>query len=281
MSIRKLPQAEIAARPGAGSGTTPKALERWNPDLRAAAEDDAASISILEVIGEDWWSGEGVTAKRIAGALRAVGQREVVVNINSPGGDFFEGLAIYEMLRQHPAKVTVNILGLAASAASVIAMAGDEVLIARSGFLMIHNVWVVAAGDRNALRDVAEWLAPFDQAAVDIYAARTGADAGDLAAMLDRETWIGGSAAVEQGFADGLLEPAAIDGSAKAEGPARGVVARHRVDSLLAKAGVSRSERRELLAALKGGMPGAAPTGTPSAAVVAEVESLLNRVRLI
>lgn len=282
MTKRSLPQADVSARPGAAAGPLPKALEKWNPDLRAAADGEGeATISILDVIGEDWWSGEGVTAKRIAAALRAVGQRDVTVSLNSPGGDYFEGLAIYELLRQHPAKVTVKVLGLAASAASVIAMAGDEVLIARSGFLMIHNTWVLAAGDRNALREVADWLEPFDEAAVGIYEARTGLKSRDIAAMMDKETWIGGAAAVDQGFADGLLEPAAIDGSARAESPGRSVVARHRIDSLLAKAGVSRTERRELLAAMKGGMPGAAPTGTQDAAVVAEVQSLLNRIRLI
>ncbi|MBN0106041.1 Clp protease ClpP, partial [Pseudomonas aeruginosa] len=92
-----------------------------------------------EPIGYDWWTGEGVTAKRIAGALRAIGgDVDVTVNINSPGGDVFEGLAIYNLLREHKGKVTVRVLGLAASAASFIAMAADEVKIARAGFLMIH-----------------------------------------------------------------------------------------------------------------------------------------------
>lgn len=282
MSKRDLPRADISARPGAESGIPVKALERWNPDVRAAGETpETPTISILDVIGEDWWTGEGVTAKRIAGALRAIGGKDVTVLINSPGGDYFEGLAIYELLRQHPARVTVKVLGIAASAASVIAMAGDEVQIARSGFLMIHNTWVLAAGDRNALREVADWLEPFDAAAVDIYASRTGLKADVLATMLDKETWIGGAAAVDHGFADSLMEAAAIDGAAKAAVDGKGVVARHRVDALLAKAGVSRTERRGLLAALTGGKPGAAPPGMQDAAVVAEVESLLNRIKAL
>ncbi|TKA83994.1 Clp protease ClpP, partial [Sulfitobacter sp. 15WGC] len=80
-----------------------------------------------EIGGGDY--GDGVTSKRIAGALRSIGERDVRVDINSPGGDFFEGVAIYNMLREHKAKVTVNVLGLAASAASVIAMAGDEIKV--------------------------------------------------------------------------------------------------------------------------------------------------------
>lgn len=282
MTIRNLPKAEVSARPGAYPGISPKALDRWNPDVRAAASEvEPATISILDVIGEDWWTGEGVTAKRIGAALRAIGKRDVVVTVNSPGGDYFEGLAIYEMLRQHEARVTIRILGLAASAASVIAMAGDEVQIARSGFLMIHNTWVMAAGDRNALREVADWLEPFDTAAVDIYAARSGLDGVELAKMLDKETWISGREAVDLGLADGILEPAQIDGTAKADGSAAALRAERKFDILAAKAGMKRKEGRELLAALKGGTPGAASTGMQDAAVIAEVKGLLNRVKAI
>ena len=278
MGKRNLPVADVQSRPGAASGVSPKALDRWAPDLRAAA-DDGASISILDVIGEDWWTGEGTTTKRIGAALRAVGDKPVTVNLNSPGGDFFEGVAIYEQFRQHPAKVTINVLGLAASAASVIAMAADELRIARGGFLMIHNAWVMAAGDRNALSEVADWLAPFDAAMADIYATRTGMKQADIAAMLDRETWIAGKDAVDQGFADALMEPAEIEhGDAKARAQ---VAASHKMDILLAKAGVTRSERREMIAALKGGTPGAALTGMQDAAVASGLQSLLSQMRAI
>ncbi len=281
MSKRKLPAAEIAARPGLRTEIQPAALSRWNPDVRAAGSEDADNtISILDVIGSDWF-GEGVTAKRIAAALRVIGERDVVVNLNSPGGDYFEGLAIYNMLREHKGEVTVKILGLAASAASVIAMAGDQVQIARAGFLMIHNTWVVAMGDKNGLREVADWLEPFDSAAADIYAARTGLEAKEIARMLDRETWIPGSQAVDDGFADELLPSDAVASGANNSAGEKPIVAAHKIDTLLARAGVARSERRELLAALKGGTPGAAPAGMSSAAVVAEVERLLQSFRSI
>lgn len=282
MSNRNLPTATVAARPGFRTEVLPSALNRWNPDVRAAAssEEDGA-IQILDVIGADWY-GEGITSRRIKAQLDAAGERDVTVAINSPGGDYFEGLSIYNMLRDHPAKVTVKILGLAASAASVIAMAGDEIRIARAGFLMIHNTWVVAMGDQHKFRDVADWLAPFDAAAVDIYSARSGVAPDKIAKMLDRETWIGGASAVDQGFADGLLSADEIDSGARASaGGQRPLVAAHKIDTLLAKAGVSRSERRELLAALKGGMPGAAATGMQDAAVIAEVSSLLDEIRKI
>src|SRR5690606_15536984 len=124
--------------------TTDGALSRWNPGVRAAAEDSETSITIYDVIGEDYWTGGGVTVSRIDGALRKIGNRDVTVFINSPGGDVFEGIAIYNRLREPPANVTVKIMGLAASAASIIAMAGDRIEIGTASFLMVHNAWVVA-----------------------------------------------------------------------------------------------------------------------------------------
>ena len=281
MSKRDLPSATVSTRPGLRTELSPMALDRWNPDVSAAAKDEENNtISILDAIGSDWF-GEGVTAKRIAAALRSIGKKDVVVSINSPGGDYFEGLAIYNLLREHPAKVTVKVVGIAASAASVIAMAGDEIQIARAGFMMIHNTWVVAVGDRHSLRDVADWLEPFDETAIDIYAARTGLEPKAIGKMLDKETWIGGKEAVDQGFADEFLPNDEIDAKAKSSAEGRTVAASHKLDTLLARAGVKRSERRELLASLKGGTPGAAPTGMSGAAVVGEVESLLQSLKSI
>lgn len=280
MSMRDLPAAVVGVKPGVRSDITGTAINRWNAELRAAAENEPEpTISVLDVIGQDWW-GEGVTAKRISGALRAIGQKDVTVNINSPGGDFFEGLAIYNVLREHPAKVTVKILGLAASAASVIAMAGDEIQIARAGFLMIHNTWVVAAGDRHAFREVADWLEPFDAASVDIYAARTGIEGKKIGQMLDRETWIGGQKAVDQGFADALLSADEV-GTGASQSSGSDVRAEKKFDLLAAKAGLSRNAARDLLAEIKGGKPGAAPSGLPEAAVLSEVQTLLSQIRAI
>lgn len=282
MSKRELPAAPVSARAGLRSEILPSALSKWNPDVRSAKTDEGeeATISILDPIGADWF-GDGVTAKRVSAALRAIGKKDVTVTINSPGGDYFEGLAIYNLLRDHPAKVTVKIVGIAASAASVIAMAGDEILIGRAGFLMIHNTWVIAAGDRNALRDIADWLAPFDEMAVDIYAARTGLEPKDLAKMLDRETWIGGAQAVDEGFADDLLAVDQIDTKAKNSTEGKAVSAMRKLESYLALANVPRSERKELIMALKGGTQDAAATGMRGAAVITEVEDLLNSIKSI
>lgn len=264
MKNRRLPGLpEAHARSGINCEISPRALERWNPGIRAAADGGENSISILDVIGEDYW-GEGVSSNRIAAALRSIGaDQPVTVNINSPGGDMFEGIAIYNMLRAHKGQVTVRVLGMAASAASIIAMAGDVIEIGRPSFFMIHNAWIVAVGNRNDLRDAADWLDPFDVAMADVYVARTGQDLQAVQTMMDKETWIGGSDAVAKGFADGLLEEDDIEES-NDRADARAAV--RRLDTVLAKGGMPRSERRKLLNELKTGTPGAAGSGTPRAA---------------
>lgn len=237
----------------------PRALDKWNSSIRAASS--ANTISVLDVIGEDYW-GEGVTAKRISGALRAIGNNDVVVNINSPGGDMFEGLAIYNLLRAHSGKVTVNILGIAASAASIIAMAGDEIHMGRGAFLMIHNCWSIGVGNRHDFAKLAADLEPFDKSMADIYVARSGQSESVVSKMMDDETYIASSDAIAKGFADGLLAADEIN-----DGDESPQAAIRKLDAALAKAEMPRSERRKLISALTGSMPGATsdPNGTPSA----------------
>ncbi|MDU5780374.1 MAG: Clp protease ClpP [Pantoea sp.] len=261
MTVKSLPAAP-EGRPFARENRDlpSSAMQRWNGGIKAAKSDDN-SISVFDVIGADWY-GDGVTASRIAAALRAIGGADVTVNINSPGGDMFEGLAIYNLLREYDGKVTVKVLGLAASAASIIAMAGDEVQIGRGAFLMIHNCWVYAMGNRHDLQQIAADMVPFDKAMNDIYGARTGLDAATIDAMMNAETYIGGSDAVEKGFADRLLTADEIsDGDDSPEAALR------KLDAMLAKTDAPRSERRKLLKALTGGKPGAAatPEGMPGA----------------
>jgi len=261
MSLKNLPAAP-EGRPCAKvtSELSPAALDRWDGGIKAANSTDN-TISIFDVIGSDYW-GEGVTANRIAGALRSMNGEDVTVSINSPGGDMFEGLAIYNQLREYSGKVTVKVLGIAASAASIIAMAGDEVQIGRGAFLMIHNCWVVAVGNRLDLARAAQDMEPFDRAMQDIYSARSGLDAETVSAMMDNETYIGGNDAVEKGFADRLLSADEIsDGD---ESPA---AALRKLDALLAKANTPRSERRKLLKSLSASTPGATDNhqGKPSA----------------
>lgn len=256
MSIRNLPEMRAPNAPsGVSFELSDRAVAAWAGGAAPAMAAEDNVITILDVIGYDWWTGEGVTAKRVAGALRAIGEKPVTVVINSPGGDFFEGVTIYNLLRAHPAQVTVQIVGIAASAASVIAMAGDEIQIAKFGFMMIHNTQWIAAGDRHAMLETAEIMATFDQAASEMYADRSGQKVKDVAAMLDAETWLAGQAVIEAGFADTLLDVDKPEGAtAKAEKPAL-----YRLEAALSSGRpLPRSERRKLLKEILEGMPGAA-----------------------
>jgi ATP-dependent protease ClpP protease subunit len=257
------------------------AVANWAPEIVAAAEDET-TITIYDVIGEDWWTGEGVTSKRIAAALRKIGERDVTVNINSAGGNFFEGIAIYNHLKEHPAKVTVRVMGLAASAASVIAMAGDEILVAETGFLMIHNAWTIVVGNRHDIAGEVETLASFDNSMAELYAKRSGENVEAAASWMDKETWFSGKDAVENGLATGLLGQEEIDEDPRAKETASQVRSAILVDNSLRQTNptMSRSERRALLSDFKGGTSSATPepakpsAGEFSSAVDALVSSI-------
>ncbi|WP_426391958.1 head maturation protease, ClpP-related [Variovorax sp. R-27] len=254
MSLLNLPEIRADHRLGVAQfDVRPDALERWQPEVRAATEGDA-SISIYDAIGESW-DGQGFTAKRMSAALRSIGARDVTVNVNSPGGDFFEGVAIYNMLREHKAKVTVRVMGLAASAASVIAMAGDEILMGDGAFLMVHNAWAVAIGNRHDMADAAARLAPFDDAMAQVYASRTGLSKAETATLMDKETWISAAQAVDDGFATGLIERSDITQDTKAQGGKKALAL---IEASMARAGHSRTARRDAFKSLFTGTPGAA-----------------------
>lgn len=239
---------------------SPKALDCWNPGLRVKAEAEENTINVFDAIGEDYWTGEGVTAKNIGKTLASMKGKDITVNINSPGGSMFEGLAIYNQLREHDGKVTVKVLGIAASAASIIAMAGDEIKVAKAGFIMIHNAWVYAMGNRIDLREVADYLEPFDKSMADIYSSRTGIKSADIISLMDNETYIGGDDAVEKGFADSLLDADVIREEQNEQARAAALL-----DVALAKAGMPRSERRKLLNEVKSGTHNAAGFSTQNA----------------
>lgn len=255
------------------------ALARWNPAVRAAHEGDENVISIYDVIGEDFWTGEGTTSKRIAAALRRIGGQDVTVNINSPGGDFFEGIAIYNLLREHPHQVNVKIMGLAASAASVIAMAGDDIRISEIGFEMVHNAWAIAIGNRHDMRAAADTLEPFDDAMASLYASRAGVEKEHAAGWMDAETWFNGRQAVESGLADGLLPSAEVSESEDTN--AKAFTAVRRIDAALAKQGIPRSERRSLIGEIKSGKQDAVANATHDAGdeLVTGIQSLIESIR--
>ncbi|TGQ19315.1 head maturation protease, ClpP-related [Mesorhizobium sp. M00.F.Ca.ET.217.01.1.1] len=167
-----------------------------------AAATGATQIDLYDEIG--FW---GVNAKNFRARLNDIGDGDVVLRINSPGGDVFDGLAIYNDLVSHPGKVRVEVTGLAASIASIIAMAGDEVAIADNAFFMIHNAWTIGIGNRNDFETLAGTLGKIDDAMARTYAARTGTGIRSVKKMMDDETWLTAKDAKDLGFATESLTP--------------------------------------------------------------------------
>lgn len=222
---------------------------RWQPDVKAVnANDDDTTINIYDVIGYDYWTGEGMTSKIVNSVLRKNKGKAITVNINSPGGDFFEGVAIYNLLKEHDGDVNVRIIGIAASAASVIAMAGDTIKIAESGFLMIHNAWSICLGNANEMRDSADVLDQFDESMRGVYSKQTGISTDEIKSMMDGETWISGADCLEKGFATALLDSDNIDVDESPKSKYNSSL--KEVEDALAKAGKTRSERRGILSGL-------------------------------
>jgi ATP-dependent protease ClpP protease subunit len=243
MSKKQLPLLTQAKFNSAKNRIHESILARWDKTL-VKAEDKDNVINVFDVIGADYF-GEGFTAKRMSGALRSIGNdKDVVVNINSPGGDFFEGATIYNLLAEHKGKVTVNVMGLAASAASVIAMAGDTIKISQVGFLMIHNAWGMVVGNRHDMSNAADTFGVFDSSMRDLYAARTGRDAKDVEKLMDKETWLNAQDAVDQGFAEEIINIKTAD-NAGDEKKAK-AMARRTIEMALALHGLSRKEREEV-----------------------------------
>lgn len=242
-------------------------MNKWHPEIQAKDSDisDNATINIYDIIGEDYWYGQGMTAKIVSNVLRRNKGGDILVNINSPGGDYFEGLAIYNLLKEHDGKVTIRVVGMAASAASVVACAGTEVKIAEAGFIMIHNAWHVAIGNKNVMRDHADTLEKFDETMIRIYEKKTGLSTDELRDMCDAETWITGKDAVEMGFATQYIDS---DEAVKTENSqTRARSALKEVDVAMAKAGHSRAQRRNIIKNL---------TGTPCATVDETVTPCAN-----
>jgi ATP-dependent protease ClpP protease subunit len=245
MSLRKLPPANLQ-RPTLEARTeiSESAITAYNAGLRAAGDDEPGTIGLYSPIGamyEDGW-----TPQRMSAVLRNIGRRDVVVNINTPGGSYVDGLAMYNLLRDHPGKVVARVVGMAASAGSIVAMAADEIQIANAAGIMIHNTQYIQAGDRNAMRAAADWMEENDRMLAQIYASRTGKSVEEVAAMLDAETWLYGQGAIEAGFADALLPADRIEeDERKASNGLRAVEERLRAS------GLSRSSAQAIIAEVK------------------------------
>jgi len=226
--------------------------------IRCEAGSREAEIVLYDVIDRYW----GVSAEQFVRELRDLGPLDRIhLRLNSPGGSYFEGVAIYTVLKQHAAKVTVHVDGIAGSMASVVAMAGDEIEMADGSFVMIHNPAQIVAGEADELRQMADVLDKIKQQIVGIYAARTKQSAEKITALMDAETWMSPDEAVALGFADRkttqLAIAAAVDVTRFTNLP----------KSLLANQGATMSENKNT--------PPAAPAApaAPIAATFAELKA--------
>ncbi len=178
--------------------------------LSARAEIRQTEISIFDEIGY-----YGVSAKQFIGDLKRVpADHEIVLKIHSPGGEVFDGNAIFNALKRHPGGVTVQIEGLAASMATVISLAGAPVKMAANGFYMIHNPWGVAMGDADEMRDQAALLEKIREGMIAAYAAKSGQELEQIAAWMDAETWFTAAEAQAAGFVDEVTDSLALAASA-------------------------------------------------------------------
>lgn len=263
-----------AERPPEISGISPSADWKFETvalsdefrhfELRALQEAKP-TISIFDYIGDDG-AGGGVAATRVAAALRSIGARPLIVEINSPGGNYFEGIAIYNLLRRHSHEVTEQVLGVAASAASVIAMAGDTIQIAHNAEIMIHEARGLFFGTKSEMKDAVSTLVHLDDAMTATYAARSGRDKTEFDAMIaGRDVFLRGQEAIDAGLADELMDrDAEMPVYANADDLPSDKAS---LDKLLAKQGMTRSQRRDLYRAMGDDTPNAVATNpaTPRA----------------
>lgn len=175
-----------------------------------AAADGTADIAIFSDIG--MW---GLTANDFRNQLITLGKpTEIRISISSDGGDVADGFAIYNMLNRHPANKIVTIDGLAASMASVVAMAGDEVVMPSNAMLMIHNPWGAAIGEADQLASFADALTIMQTNIAQTYKDRTGLPLAEVRTLMNKETWFSAKEAVAKGFADRIEKAAPVDARA-------------------------------------------------------------------
>lgn len=183
--------------------------------FRASADDPrVGELLLYGVIDSMSWWGDEITPKQFKKELDNLGDVELIkVFINSEGGDVFAGQAIHSMLKRHQARIEVYIDGLAASIASVIAMAGDTVIMPRNAMMMIHNPWTIAMGTADDFRKLADDMDQIRESIIVTYQDKTGMDREEVIKLMDEETWMTAEEAVQMGFADELEESKQIAAS--------------------------------------------------------------------
>ncbi|WP_240836953.1 head maturation protease, ClpP-related [Macrococcoides goetzii] len=178
-------------------------------------DSETAEIDIYGAIESDGWFSES-SAKKFNNDLKEIGDVSTIyLNINSPGGDVFEGQAIYSMLKRHKAHIVARIDGCAASIASVIAMAGDTITMPNNAMLMIHDPWTFAMGNSREMRKVADDLDKINESIVNTYLNKTDGKTteANIRTMMQEETWLSADDALKYGFADEVTEDVKVAAS--------------------------------------------------------------------
>lgn len=165
-----------------------------------------ADLILYGAIGASWFE-DSISAKQFSDMMKQIPDtvKKINLRINSPGGDVFDGIAIYNRIKQHPAKVTCYIDGLAGSIASVIALAADEVIMGEGALYFIHLPWTMAMGNRNDLENTVNRLMDVEEQLITIYRAKTKMDRQEIRAMLEKETWLDANQAMDLGFVDSKM----------------------------------------------------------------------------
>lgn len=174
--------------------------------------NNAGDVAVVRIYDEiSWW---GVSADMFAQEIAGITAGTIEVQINSPGGNVFDGLAIYNALRLHPARIVTRVDGLAASAASAIAQAGDHRIMVSSSQMMIHEAWGACVGTAAEMLDMAALLEQQNTVLAELYAERSGGAVDEFRALMAAETWFTAQAAIDAGLADELLVPTRQDAPA-------------------------------------------------------------------
>lgn len=173
------------------------------PHNFTSTHDEDKGISELTIYGDigESWFWDSTSAVDVDNALKQAGTNDLVVRLNSPGGSAFDGIAIYNRLKNHPGKVTIHVDGWACSAASVIAMAGDEVIMGTGSMMMIHEASNIVWGTKNDMRQVADMLEELEEGIIDVYMTKAKVSREEIHNKVNAETWFSASKALEIGFA--------------------------------------------------------------------------------
>lgn len=186
-------------------------MENKNRFFNAATQGDTLTMAIYDAIGADLF-GDGITASQVQNALKG-DHKNVTVRVNSPGGDAFEGVAIYNLLNGCGKPVNVIVDGMAASAASIICMAGESITMNAGTVMMIHDAQGLGMGNADEMRKMADTLDTVTGAIADIYVANTGMSKDEVLDLMHAETWMSADEAKQMGFATAVSDAAKVANS--------------------------------------------------------------------